>query len=164
MERLKKFLSNIKKSHEFKEWHKENKDSYLSDCFALLNDRYDLNKIDWQVDYYNPHNDEMTSFSEKDNKVSIKKDQKILKDKRDIVKELDVSKVKTNADDVIKKIKEKYPDQIPNKIIVILQNIDITVWNITFVTRSFNVLNVKIDAENADVIDESLKPVFEIKK
>ena len=154
MERLKKFLSNIKKSHEFKEWHKENKDSYLSDCFALLNDRYDINKIDWQGDY----------FSEKDNKVSIKKDQKILKDKRDIVKELDVSKVKTNADDVIKKIKEKYPDQIPNKIIVILQNIDITVWNITFVTRSFNVLNVKIDAENGDVIDESLKPVFEIKK
>ena len=47
------------------------------------------------------------------------------------------------------------------KEVVILQNLDVgQVWNITYITKSFQTLNIKIDAETGDVLEDKLHQIF----
>ena len=62
------------------------------------------------------------------------------------------------------KIFTEYKQETPFKIITILQKLDIgQVYNITYVTQSFKVLNFKIDSSNGKVLKKSLKSIMEFK-
>ncbi|QQG38621.1 MAG: hypothetical protein HYS32_03385 [Candidatus Woesearchaeota archaeon] len=166
---VKKFSASLKtleKSEVFKKWRKKDKESYLASCFTILgikNDEYLADGIEWQIDYYSPSKDVMTSFLVSDN-VEIREGEKILKDETAPIKELNVNLVKVDLIECIEKIRKKYKEEYPEKIISIAQNLDKVVWNITFLTTSFNVLNVKIDAENGNFLSETIKSVIEFKK
>lgn len=54
---LKELYNAIQNSKEFKEWHKKNSDFYLCSFFTILNEQ------GWQVDYYSPSKDRITSFT-----------------------------------------------------------------------------------------------------
>ena len=161
---FKKSLDYLKKSKEFKDWEKDSKKSYLADGFVMFDGNHNLKEIDWQIDFYSPQEDEMTSFIVSGKSISLKEEQKLVKGKEEYVNELKLEGIKISLKEAIDKVKEKYPQEIPDKIIIILQNIEVPLWNITFLTSSFHILNVKINAESGDILEESLKPVFEIQK
>ena len=160
---FKKSLDFLIRSKEFKEWKKNSEDSYLADGFIMLNDNYKekLDNLEWQIDFYSPKKDLMTSFFIKDKNISLEEKQKILKEEHEAIKELNLDKLKINLKDALAKIEKKYPKDIPSKVIIILQDIHVPLWNITFLTNSFNMLNINIDAENGKIIKESIMPFFE---
>ena len=160
---FKESLDILVKSKEFKKWKETSKDSYLANGFIMLNSDYKekLDNLEWQIDFYSPNKDLMTSFFIRDKNISSKEGQKILKEENVTIEELKLDKLKISLKDAIAKIEKKYPKDAPNKVIIILQFIKVPVWNISFLTSSFNLLNVNIDAEKGNIIKESMKPLFE---
>ena len=81
-----------------------------------------------------------------------------------------IGKVKLTFDTAIEKANEFQQKNFPKdnciKTIAILQNIHQfgNIWNITYITESFNTLNMKINAENGNVLEHNLSSVFSFRK
>ena len=157
-------INRLEKSKEFKDWKKKNKDSFLAHVFKLLDD---ANKDDWQIGYYNK-DDTITTFIITPNDIKIAETENIFKKPEAKIKELDRKKIKidiTQALQTAEKIQTiEYKQETPFKIITILQKLDIgQVYNVTYVTQTFKVLNLKIDSETGKVLKKSLKSIMEFK-
>lgn len=164
--KLKNSLQKIKNSTLFKNWIKKNPGSYLCSCFSIIENT--TKDINWQIDFYSPKKDRITSFMVQDNKISIlESDSKIFKKEKTKIKELNLEKVKIDLNkalEIVNKLKEKkYPSEKVNKIVIILQQFENCIWNITYLTSTFNVLNVKINTENGKILEEKLSPVLSFK-
>lgn len=164
MESFRKSLDFLIESKKFKEWKERSNDSYLADFFIILEEGYNLDELNWQIDYYNPKEDLMTSFLIEEGNIALKEQQKVLKQEDHKLKELNLDEVELTLRDAINLVKKKYPEEIPTKIIVVLQKVDNVLWNITFLTNSFKVLNVKVNSQNGNIEEESLKPIFDFKQ
>ncbi|MBI2129930.1 hypothetical protein HYU07_06900 [Candidatus Woesearchaeota archaeon] len=84
------------------------------------------------------------------------------------VKELDLSKVTVWIDKALETANDlqerKYPRETPEKAIIILQNIEEGIlWNITYVTRAFNTLNIKVDAITGKIISDKLTNLMQFR-
>ncbi len=170
----KKDLQRLLDSKEFKEWLEKYPNTYLSDFFCILDKDSSDDNI-WQIDYYNPETDNITSFelpADKRKKCTLKEaESKIFKQDHEKVNELHLEKIDLNDQDSIDRakefLKEKHPGETPIKTILILQHskdFKKPIWNLTFMTTSFNMFNAKIDAGNGDVLEHSLKNAMSLKK
>jgi len=157
-------LDKLEKNKDFKEWKKKNKTSFLAHVFKLLDDE---NKDDWQIGYYNK-DDTITTFIVTPNDIKIAETENIFKKPEAKIQKLDKNKIKidiTQALQTAEKIQTtEYKQEIPFKIITILQKLDIgQVYNITYVTQGFKVLNFKIDSSNGKVLKKTLQSIMEFK-
>ena len=134
----------------FKDWNNKNKDSFL--CSFVLIDNP-------QFDFYNK-NDTMTSFMMKD-KIEVIEDEEIYNETK--IKPLQIKDIKSSEDKVIEIIKDKYPKEKFGKEIIILQNQDRQLWNITIITASLKLLNVKVDMNNK-IVSETFEPLTKFMK
>jgi len=159
MKDIKRTIQEIESSKEFKNWVKMEDGAYLSSIFTMMGDSHEIN---WQLDYYSPKKNMLTSFVHKNGKVKFEKDQKIFK-KDGKINKLDIDKLKITLDECIDSIKKKNPHEKAVKIIVVLQNKNSLVWNVTFLTSGLKVLISKINAENGDFILNEVKPIIEFR-
>jgi len=161
LKRIREDLSKIKGSEEFKEFIELNPESYLCSCF-LFNEANDL----WQFDFYNKTNKKITSFLVTDKIEKSDEDEVFRKDKEDLT-ELKLDDIKIDLDKAFEifetRNKEKYENEEAEKKIVILQFYKSLIWNITYITKRFNVLNIKIDAIKGSIMEESKKGVMNFK-
>ncbi|MBS3097217.1 hypothetical protein J4209_00310 [Candidatus Woesearchaeota archaeon] len=164
---LKTALNLLKKNSEFKEWLKENKESYFSYAFTMVEKEQERK---WQMGYYNKRHDKITTFIVEKNGINVSPEEEVFKKEEAEIKKIDLTKVKASLDFALKKVeslqKRKYPNEKPVKLIIILQNIEKfgNIWNITYISQSFNVLNVKINAKNGNIIEHKIASIFEFKK
>lgn len=160
---IKKEIETLQKSREFGQWHRKNKDNYLSYALFMTGEGNDR----LEVGYYNRKNDKVTTFCINGcgtgrQKIDVKPEENIFKKPDADVEELDMAGVKMDFPEVVSISqdiqKKKYPAESPIKLIMILQKLDPfgNIYNVTFVTSSFKTLNLKINAENGDVVDEQL--------
>ena len=159
-----KVLSELEDSKEFKEWKKEHSLSYLTYGFMMISP--DVKK-EWQIGYYNPDLDKITTFAVSD-EITRNPDSEIFKDKKK-VQELEKDKVNITLDSALEKAdkiqKEKYSAHEPLKKIAILQKLNIgQVWNITFITKTFKTLNIKVSSEDGEVLKYDLIDLFKFDK
>ena len=164
MESFKEALKQLEDSAVFKEWIKENKKCYLSYGFAMVRGD-DI----WRIGYYNPENQRVVSFVI-DKDISMEHEDESFKKPESEVKRLETDKIKIEYDSALEKAdalqKEKYSAEIPLKIIMIIQNHNELgqIWNISYITQSFKTLNIKINAENNEILKEEMIALFEFKK
>jgi len=152
---LKEILETLKDSKTFKDWILRNPTAYLCSCFSN-------NNKDWQFCFYSPKKDKITTFL--NNKI-LQSDSEIFRKEKTKVKELKIEDVKiylSLALKIAEKTKEKYSKEKPGKEIMILQNVTLPIWNITYLL-SLNILNIKIDAITGKIISESLDSVTDFK-
>lgn len=161
---LKQTIKRVEASKAYKGFIKENPDYYLVHCFAMLGGGDKEYK--WELGYYSEKTDRMVVF-ETEPRVSMRPEEEAFK-KAGTVKKLDMSKVRigvgkalSTCDDLVKR---KYPKQIVTKKIIILQHLDKQVFNITLVTQSFNILNIKIDAATGEVLHENIQSIMSLGK
>jgi len=162
--KFKEKLSELEKSVEFKNWKKEHSSSYLTYGFMMISP--DVKK-EWQIGYYNPDLDKITTFAVSD-KITRNPDSEIFKDKKK-VQELEKDKVKISLDSALEKAdkvqREKYAVHTPLKKIAILQKLNIgQVWNITYITKTFKTLNIKVSSEDGEVLKYDLIELFKFDK
>ncbi len=150
---FKQELKRLQSSNEFKEWKKTNKQSYLVHGFIMVKED---KKTAWQIGYYDKAKDRVTSFFMED-QIKISPAAEVFK-KQGTVKELDLDKIKINLDKALKiaEKEQKKHKEVIAETIAIIQNLDIgTVWNITYLTRSLNAINSKINAINGKILHQA---------
>lgn len=156
-------LKTLEDSKEFREWKKENQDMSLCHIFLLVSKAGE----ECQIGFYDRKKDLITSFDLKKGSVSIHSTEKPFKPEGMKVNEVDMKNVLIDFKEAIAIVedlqKEKYPSEKPVEIIAILQNVKDhgTVFNVTHVTHSFKTLNVKVNAENGDILDDQLVSVIQ---
>ena len=115
--KFKEALKQLGSSEEFKEWKKDNPDTFLSHMFYMTNTPI-------QIGYHNPNTDMVTAF-EINHKIEQKPEEQVFKKPEHKINELNIDLVKTTFEDAIKKAqelkKEKHPAEMISKEIVILQ-------------------------------------------
>ncbi|MDP3916908.1 MAG: hypothetical protein Q8Q42_01320 [Nanoarchaeota archaeon] len=167
-------IERLKSSKEFTSWKENNQNSYLSDFFCILDNESSEDNV-WQIDYYNPGEDTITSFelpADKRKSCRLKQaSSKIYKKKNDVIEKLNLKKVEWNDASIVaiakEKLKEKHPSEMPTKTILILQHnkeLNRTIWNLTFMTSALNMFNAKIDASDGKILESSLKSALSLKK
>lgn len=148
-------------SKELKDFKSKNESAFLYACFYVSDGN-------WQFDFYNPKDTMITTFEVSDSVKMMPVDKAFKSDKTKISK-LHIDKVKFGfekaVDAVNKFVAKQYPgDKFFTKTIVILQNLDNKiVWNITFLTSTLKLLNVKLDASSGDVISHCVESFLSMK-
>ena len=161
------FSSELKRlldSEEFKEWQKNNKDSYLTYGFIMISPEV---KKEWQIGFYNPKRDTISTFT-LGNEVIKNPEAEVFKDEKKVI-ELDVEKIKITLNKALILAEElqvkKYPQHKALKTMVIIQNLGIgQVWNITYITNTFKTLNIKIDSASGKAVKHDLIELFKFDK
>lgn len=153
---LKEILEDLKNSEVFKEWNIKNSTAYLCNCF-------NINEGDWQFCFYSPEKDKITTFS---NKKILESNSDIFRKEKVTIKKLNIENIRiglSQALEIFEKVKEeKYSKEKPDKKIIILQKLNLPMWNVTYLI-SFNILNIKIDAITGRIISESFDSVTDFK-
>jgi hypothetical protein len=176
---IKKLIEFLNNTTIFKEWYKNNEKCYLVHVFFMENQ-------DIHIGYYNEETDKITSFTinanidefnksnEELNEFLAKKEIKIMnaeetfKESGKIMK-LNLSNIKTDINEIIKYcdnfFKKNYEQEIVTKRIIILQNIeDCIIYNLTFITKAFNFINLKVDAKTLEIISNKKESILSLKK
>ena len=163
---LKPALKKLEENPDFKRWHNKNKTTYFSYAFKIPQEMPN----EWQLGFYNKKNDKITTFVINGDNIKIRPEEEIFKKEETNVNEVKLDKVKLTFDDVIAKANEFQRKNFPKdkciKTIAILQNIFEfgNIWNITYITESFNTLNMKIDASTGKVLDHKLSSILSFRK
>lgn len=160
-----KLIKDLEAGKEFKEWRKDNKKSYLAHVFMMDDEP---NKDSFQLGYFNPDTEKMVTFITSPEGVQVTQEAEVFKKEESKVQPLDTSKIKFNFDHALEKAdklqKEHYPTHSPLKRIVILQNIkEGQVYNLTYVTMSFGVLNIKVGSDDGKVVTHKLTSIIDTK-
>lgn len=177
----------VENSSEFSKWRKSNANAFLSSMFCMVSDIVQLASApEWLLSYYDAADDTFTTFSTIGAQKATK--EQAFKKGRTLP-QLNAKSVKIGIKGCIKLAEgvrsRKYRGESPTRIIAILQPLTAnelgassgnrnsgseeksrqeevkTVWNITYITASYNVLNIKIDAETGKVLADSISGVMD---
>ncbi len=162
MHNLQKTLDHVQASPMFKAWLADHPAAYLSSFFKIIEGQ----DVDWwQLDFYYPKGDTITSFVVDDKVKLATKDSAVFKKEKDIVQALDLKVVHIDIKRALQiaqeRQQEKYHMEKPSKTIVLLQMIHRALWNISFLTSSFKLVNIRVDAKTGDVLEDSIVPLFD---
>ncbi len=146
-------------SKEFKKWKLKHNDSYLSSC-VLINEAG--TKELWHFDFYIPKSNKITTFI-LDEDIIINEDQKIFGQSHKKLKEINLKNIKFNLEKVNELVEKEFKNIKILKKIIILQNINKMVWNVSLLGIDFNLHNVKIDASNGKILDKSATSMLQFK-
>jgi len=137
----------LEEHNEFKKFMRDNKDYYL--VHILVQEVQN----DLEVGYYNPKKDKIMIF--KINPFTKGKEEDVFKEGKTISK-LDIKKIKINyseAQELAKNIiKKEHSAEIIGKQIILLQTISEQLWNMTYVCKSMNIINIRINAETGIIV------------
>jgi len=156
---LKELLSSLEESKTFLDWKKEHSKAYLSHFFVQVSSNLEL-KSSWEIGYYNPEDEKVSTFSLDDDKKFLLKDSDdVFKKDESKVEELKLDDIKVQFEEATDKLKELVPKEFPGVMsilgdgFVILQVIKgQKMWNLTLVTQKLTMVNLKIDTEKGKLI------------
>lgn len=146
----------------FIKWKKAHEKDYLIYGFYIVGEDV---KQEWQIGFYNKKEDMITAFCI--NEVISQNPETQAYRQSDTIDELEVTRIVISCDQAISKSdalqKSKYPGHEPLKKIIVIQKLPIgQVWNITYITKSFKTLNIKVDSESGKVLKDELLSVFKV--
>ena len=157
---IKPTLEKLKDSKEFEKWKNKNKKTYFSYAFRIPQEMEG-----WHIGFYDKGKDKITTF-EINGSISIRPEEEMFKKEESKVHEVELNNLKLTFDEILEKAAEfqtkNFPKDNTIKTIAILQNSQDygDVWNITYITQSFNTLNMKIDASTGKVKDHKISSIF----
>jgi hypothetical protein len=165
--KLPDIIEKLEENSEFKKWKEEHKDTYLAHAFMMMDP---ANENIWQIGYYNPKTDKVTTFVIEGDDIKISPETNIFKKPNAKVEPLDISKVKIGTIQAIETgegvMEKDYPKALPIKMFFIIQTIPEqgSVFNMTFITQDFKTVNIRISSETGKVLSHKVESILDIKK
>ncbi len=158
---IKKAYEKLLSSEEYKSFRKNEKKSYLTHA-ALITE---ANKKDgWEFGFYNKETDRITTFTT--NPLKRQPEDQAFKQEGSTIKKLDLEKINTTYKEITilaEQYRNKnYPSEQVIKIIAILQHLHKQLWNITLITKSFSIINLKIDAKTKELLSASKSSIMDL--
>lgn len=148
-------LEKLENDDIFKLWRETNKEDILAHLFVMCE-----KENSYQVGFYNKNDDKISTFIVED-KVQLIPEQTIFKHEGAVIYELNPEEIKLDFEQALEKAeevrKENYPNYNPMKKFFILQKLkDKIVYNMTLVSQTLEVLNIKINAIDGSVVDQGM--------
>jgi len=160
---FKQALEILKTNQEFKAWKSKHSSHFLINAFVMLEPQEKANNI--QLGYSTTSGKKITSFIVSKDNVELFTDEVYKRPEKKLTK-LNPEKVKTTFHQAIKIAQHQkqliYPAEETTKKIIILQNEKGEQWNITFVTKSFNMLNFRIDANSGTLLEHKKTSLLQL--
>jgi len=157
---IKQTIKKVESSKAFKSFIRAHPDYFLAHCFTMVSEG-DKSFV-WELGYYSEKTDKLVVF-ETEPKIIMRPEEDAFK-KEGTIKKLELNKVKISTSKVLdicdELVKKKYSGQSITKKIIILQNLEKQIFNITLVTLSFNILNIKIDAASGEVVSDNIQSIM----
>jgi hypothetical protein len=155
---LRENLRALEESALFQNWKHEHPTAYLVHFFAMTGD-------DLHIGYYEPEHDTITSFRV-GSTISSEEPADVFKEAA-VLPKLLFSSVAICFDDAREKAlslqKEKYPQHISPKEIILLQTIAaVPTYTITFVTQAFALLTMRISGIDGAILSDSCSSVMDL--
>jgi hypothetical protein len=160
-EDIKEKYNDLINKEIYKEFIENNSDYYLSHMFFVYEKK---NLTDEQIGFYSPKADKVVSFDLVNHKVSEPED---AMKKSGKIPGFKISDVNVGFSEVFNKAKklmnEKYSQHFPKKYICILQVLnDVLVWNLTIVTNTLHMVNVRIDASSGKILEDEARSLMSL--
>jgi len=159
---LKLVIKKLEASSMFKKFKEKHPDFYLVHAFMMV----EKGLSEWQIGYYSKKKDKIVVF-DVGKEIQQNPESDVFK-KGGSVKKVELDKVKMSFDDALeladKHIKKKYSAESVTKKIFILQKVDNLMWNVTFVTQAFNLINLKIDAATGKMFHDERTSILKLGK
>jgi hypothetical protein len=145
-------LKRLEESKQYRDWAESNPGFYLVHLLYM-------SKHPPQIGFYNEESDRIVTFEVGDQIVASPTTE-AFKEQR-VIEEIDIESVKFDREDALGKANslkdERYPKEVLDSDILILQKVKgQTMYNITYFTKAFRTLNVKINAESGEIISHDL--------
>ena len=137
-------LAELQSKDHIASFEENNPDYYLANLFIP-----DYGSSGIELGYYNDDQDTMITVTDDGD---ISDDQDILKSGKAINK-LNVTEDTLTFDEALNHARAAFDiEEGFQRIMGVLQTRDQTEWNITLITKSFNVFNARVNAETGDVL------------
>ncbi len=151
-------VKRLESTQLFKDWKADNPQHYLSYIFYMTDDFP-------QVGYYDPDTDKITTFI-MGSEIETSPEQAVFK-KEGQVKPLKIDEVQIPLIKALEKARalqeEEYKAEEITKEIIVLQNIEQgLVYNVTLVTASFKLINIKLCANSGTVLEHNVSSVMDL--
>lgn len=125
---------------------------------------------EWQIGYVDPEDESITVFVVSKDAVTKNPPAEAFKKPDQSIEELKLEDVKISSSDALasakKHLSEKHPNHPLKQAILLLQVLDDVgqVYNITLVTETFHMYNVKLDSTSGEVVDEKFDHLMSLRK
>jgi uncharacterized membrane protein YkoI len=144
---MKDAIAALRSKDHIQSFEDEHPDYYLANLFIP-----DYDDGEQELSYYNPDDDAMITVS---TTGSVSDEQDILRSGHDI-NELSVTEDTLSFDEALNHARSTFDaEEGFQRIMGVLQTRDQTEWNITFITKSFDVYNARLNATDGDVLSTS---------
>jgi hypothetical protein len=149
----------VEGSKEFQEFNAQNPHHYLVHAFSATGTPLELG-------YYGKEADRIVVF--KTNPIVAMPPEEIFKEEGKVLHALDLTAVRFGLKEALdraeKQRQQVYPRHECMRTIAILQQADRPVWNITLVTNTLNMINMKIDAMTGELVSRDMQNIMSIVK
>ena len=141
--------------------------SYLVHVFKMFDA---ANADEWQVGYYDPSSDELIVFTTSSSDVRKNPPAEAFKSDKRVVEPLEASKLVYSPQQAVSDAKQFLVDEHPGhpakQVILLAQTLRDSgqVYNVTVVTETFHMLNVKIDTSSGEVVAKSFDHLMSLRK
>jgi hypothetical protein len=153
----KEIVTEVETSDVYKTFHDENPDYYLAMVFSLGDT--------WKIAYYSPEKDRMVTFDT--DPVKRGEPEEVFKEEG-TVEPIHISDVKITIEkinqecDILHQLKYNlHPIQ---KKIIMLQHHEKLMYNVTMLTQTMSVINIRLDATNGELISDKITSAMSFKK
>ncbi len=155
-------VQRVEKSDSFAAFRDEAKEAYLAHLFLM---HAPGEEVPFQLGYYDPATKKLTVFQERQGVVErLPEDDAFTKGK---IAPLDLSRVtvewRAAEERALAAHREKSPAERVTKVIIVLQHLDRQLYNITLVTDHFNIVNVRIDAHDGEMVKYDARSIMSLK-
>lgn len=151
-------IHGIEQTARFKEWRKANKAAYLTSAFTMFGSD---DEKEWLISYYDPGGNTFITFS---SAKELREQEPFTKEEKIPQLKLEEAKVsdKEALEEAKKALRKNYgTDEVQRTVMVLQELNDTPTWNITFITETFKVANIKISAKDGRLISHSTTAISE---
>jgi hypothetical protein len=152
----------LESSAEYLQFSKESQGFYLAHVFSMHTPGSEPAP---QFGYYSPATGRIVVFQTRP-VVRLPEDEAFNQGTH--IAELALGEVTLDAQEAeriaLEALKRRAPAETVTKVILFLQHLDRQLFNITLVTATFNLLNVRIDAVTGEVILEEMRSIMSLRR
>lgn len=151
-------MQNLKELYETLVSSKEFKDSKSCLCsIFIMSEPKSITTTPVQFSFFNKETGKISSYTIDNNTITRAEEDEHFNKEGELNK-LDLDDVKTGFNEAYEKANDflRQNQEIPEKVIIILQQDAVPVWNITFTTSAFNLITMRISAQTGEVLEKSI--------
>lgn len=152
-------VAKVEASEAFRQFKRAHKEQYLVHLFCHAKEEAKV-----EIGYYGAEDDTITTFTT--DPVERKPPEEVFK-REGTLEELDLGEVEvglSRAREIAEAYRrEHYPAHPVTQEICILQRLGIQVWNLTLVTSTLNMLNIRIAAHSGEIISAEMRNILDLR-